>query len=75
MAAAFHTLREAAQRKLSAHETAEQMYLQISARLASNTLSGVFWAWRDHAHRFSRLRLILQKILGRTLEFAFYGWM
>ncbi len=43
-------------------------------RLASETLSSIFQAWRTHVVQISRLRLILQKVLGRQMEFAFYGW-
>ena len=43
-------------------------------RLASNTLSGTFQAWHIHVHQISRLRVILQKVLGRQIEFAFFGW-
>lgn len=57
-----------------ATQTAEQLFKSISTMLAGETLSGVFAAWRDTTKRMARLRLVLQKVLGRYMQLAFYGW-
>lgn len=34
----------------------------------------MFRAWAVHVNQVGRLRVLLQRVLGRTMEFAFYGW-
>lgn len=45
-----------------------------SLSCAGESLGAVFNVWRSHARQMGRLRLILQKVLGRHMERAFYGW-
>ena len=60
--------------KVSATERAEELFSLITQELASTTVSGVFKEWRKIARQSARLRLVLQKVLGRYLELGFYGW-
>ena len=55
-------------------ERAEALFARITQEFASATLSGVFGAWRKAVRQGTSLRLILQKVLGRYLELAFFGW-
>ncbi len=72
--AAFNTWRDQALRKAEAVRTAEELFASITAALAGETLSGVFTAWRQHAQRMRSLKLVLQRVLGRHMELAFFGW-
>jgi hypothetical protein len=57
-----------------AKEHAEELFSNICNQLASTTLSGVFVKWRDAARQSAKLRLVLQLVMGKYLELAFYGW-
>ena len=60
--------------KALATEKAEELFARITRAFASTTISAVFAEWRRTARQGVRLRLVLQKVLGRYLELAFYGW-
>ncbi|GAX75802.1 hypothetical protein CEUSTIGMA_g3245.t1 [Chlamydomonas eustigma] len=61
-------------RVADAKERAEELFSSICNQRASTTLSGVFAKWRSAAKQSAKLRLVLQLVMGKYLELAFYGW-
>ena len=57
-----------------ATERAEELFARITREFASTTISAAFSEWRRVTHQEVHLRLVLQRVLGRYLELAFYGW-
>lgn len=43
-------------------------------RLASELGTSSFYAWLHHTRKMCRLRVVLQRVLGRYVSIAFYGW-
>jgi len=74
VASAFRSWHELTHRKVEGTAAALEIFTSIATRLASETVSSTFQAWHAHVVQIRGLRMILQKILGRHMEFAFYGW-
>ena len=60
--------------QIKAKRTALDKAQELFVRFYSQQTSAIFSAWQQYACRMSRLRLILEKILGRYLSIAFKGW-
>ncbi|KAF5836739.1 hypothetical protein DUNSADRAFT_5527 [Dunaliella salina] len=74
LASAFRSWHDLTNRKVEGTAAALEIFTSIATRLASETTSSIFQAWHAHVVQIRGLRLILQKILGRHMEFAFFGW-
>ncbi|GFH06607.1 uncharacterized protein HaLaN_01267, partial [Haematococcus lacustris] len=74
LARAWNTWVAATFDKGGAIAQAQAMFLRATARMAATSLSAVFQSWRSYAARMTRLRLLLERALGRHLELALRGW-
>ncbi|MEW5316569.1 MAG: hypothetical protein WDW38_007936 [Sanguina aurantia] len=55
-------------------EAASKLFHAVTARLAAQTAGGVFQAWHTHTQKMNRLKLVLAKILGRSMLLAWRAW-
>ncbi|KAG1659453.1 hypothetical protein FOA52_007923 [Chlamydomonas sp. UWO 241] len=67
--------RAAAGEKVEAVGRATELFRKIALGMASESLSGCFWGWRNLVVRMNRLRLVLTRQLERFQGLAFFGWL